>query len=147
MTIADTKVELTLKTFCTLLYNYVPKGFIREHPNGIRLVDGNDQYEGRVEIFYLGVWSTVCDDNFYAEAANVLCRMLGFTSATSSYCCSKFGQGSGENIFSNVYCEGHEANISECRYRFYSAAAVSSSDSKYSCDHSEDVALVCDPGE
>ena len=46
--------------------------------SGVRLV-GGDSTSGRVEIFYHGVWGTVCDDDFASNnnAARVVCAMLG----------------------------------------------------------------------
>lgn len=42
-----------------------------------RLADGNE-FEGRVEVKYHGVWGTVCDDDFSEKEASVLCNSLGF---------------------------------------------------------------------
>lgn len=43
-----------------------------------RLMDGNNELEGRVEVKYRGVWGTVCDDDFGEREANVFCKSLGF---------------------------------------------------------------------
>lgn len=43
---------------------------------GIRLTGGSGN-SGRVEINFMGLWGTVCDDGFGVEDARVVCRMLG----------------------------------------------------------------------
>ena len=45
----------------------------------VRLVNGRNQYEGRLEIFHNGNWGTVCDDGFNETSATVVCRMLNVT--------------------------------------------------------------------
>ena len=44
----------------------------------IRLADGDYFRYGRVEVLYNDVWGTVCDDGFYSNNAEVVCRSLGF---------------------------------------------------------------------
>ena len=45
-----------------------------------RLVDGDSQYAGRLEICVNGIWGTVCDDLFNNVDATVACKTLNLPS-------------------------------------------------------------------
>lgn len=49
----------------------------------IRLVNGPDAYQGRVEVYAFGQWGTICDDAFTNQNAGVLCQMLGYSRSVS----------------------------------------------------------------
>ena len=56
----------------------------------VRLVEGNTQYEGRVEVCINRVWGTVCSSRYFSSwewsfyyywgtpDSNVVCRQLGY---------------------------------------------------------------------
>lgn len=46
----------------------------------LRLVGGTNSSSGRLEIYYSGVWGTICDDGFSGTEALVACRQLEFSS-------------------------------------------------------------------
>ena len=59
----------------------------------VRLVDGRNAAEGRVEFCFSNQWGTVCDDSWNVNDARVVCRQLGFPEETGNYvasrlCCS-----------------------------------------------------------
>ncbi|XP_056151205.1 lysyl oxidase homolog 3B isoform X2 [Lampris incognitus] len=90
--------------------------------------------EGRIEIFYKGEWGTICDDDFSLTNANVLCRQLGFVSATGWTHSAKYGKGQGKIWLDNVLCNGGEKSIELCKSRGWGNS---------DCTHDEDAGVVC----
>ena len=45
----------------------------------IRLVDGVDDLEGRIEICWKGSWGAVCSVGFGVEEAKIACKQLGYS--------------------------------------------------------------------
>ena len=52
----------------------------------VRLVNGTDSSEGRLELCLYTIWGTVTDLRFYAQEAIVVCRMLGYDVDSSGGC-------------------------------------------------------------
>ena len=48
----------------------------------VRLIGGETQLEGQVEICFDGVWGTICNDNWGSRDATVVCRQLGTPQGT-----------------------------------------------------------------
>ena len=70
----------------------------------MRLVDGNTEGEGRVEVFHAGQWGTVCDDHWSEIDANIVCKELGFARAIAAAGFSTFGEGSGRVSRLSDFC-------------------------------------------
>ena len=54
----------------------------------MRLADGFDDFEGRVEVCYFGRWGTVCDHSWSTAHAEVICRQLGLPTLGKYFCIS-----------------------------------------------------------
>ncbi|KAM8856397.1 uncharacterized protein marco isoform 2-T2 [Spinachia spinachia] len=95
----------------------------------VRLVPGRAQ--GRVEVKYNGVWGTVCDDSFDTVDGKVICKMLGFQTAMSTFTASP---GSGRIWLDDLKCLGTESDIFSCVHR---GVGVNN------CQHNEDAGVYC----
>ena len=79
----------------------------------IRLMGGGRNY-GRVEIYEYRVWGTVCDDTRDMTDANVACRELGYTGASSLSRSPAYGQGTGHILRDHINCIGSETSLVNC---------------------------------
>ena len=101
----------------------------------IRLVGGNTQHEGRVEVYRNGEWQTVCDDAWGISEAQVVCRQLGYGDAISALRNAYFGRGSGGRWQVVWHCSGSESSLQNCRT------------SPSACGHIEDASVRCSGSE
>lgn len=107
----------------------------------IRLRNGTNDFEGRVELLHNGEWGAICDDNFDVNDAIVICRMLGYGAPVEALGNSHFGPGGGKDFkywIDELACSGNERDISECSFAGYGI---------HNCDvsHTEDASVRCTP--
>ena len=90
--------------------------------------------KGRVEVFYNGIWGTVCDDYWDLKDAKVVCRQLGFVGAVAANSSAAFGAGKGQIWLDDVRCTGVESSLPECGHNGWGIE---------NCAHSEDAGVMC----
>ncbi|XP_030853648.1 scavenger receptor cysteine-rich domain superfamily protein isoform X2 [Strongylocentrotus purpuratus] len=108
-------------------------------PSLVRLVESDGSTitnQGRVEVYANGQWGTVCDDDWGQNDADVVCRELGFTGASSFMSgftnFKTFGPGSERINLGSLKCEGDETSILNCPMGVRSK-----------CSHFEDAGVIC----
>ena len=76
--------------------------------------DDSTSNNGRLEIYYQGVWGSVCYDDWDYYDAQVACRQLGYsTEGATAY---SENQGSTQVHLGGVYCEGYESRLDQCSH-------------------------------
>ncbi|XP_072526522.1 neurotrypsin [Salminus brasiliensis] len=104
----------------------------------VRLVDGENEREGRVEILVGGQWGTICDDGWTDQDAEVVCRQLGFSGIAKARVMAYFGEGEGPIHVDNVKCTGGESSLTDCIKQPFGT---------HNCRHSEDAGVICNYGQ
>ncbi|KAJ8040994.1 Neurotrypsin [Holothuria leucospilota] len=100
----------------------------------IRLVGGQSENEGRVEVLANRRWGTVCDDDWDLDDAIVVCKELGYPGAEAYFTNSYFGGGSGTIWLDNVECSGEENSLNDCTKNIMG---------NHNCVHAEDAGVTC----
>ena len=72
-------------------------------------------FQGNIEVFHLGEWGSICDDEWDTYDANVACKQLGFPGASRHTHSSQYGYGLVKIWMDNVYCYGTEKSVTDCR--------------------------------
>ncbi|XP_078059633.1 scavenger receptor cysteine-rich type 1 protein M130-like [Mustelus asterias] len=99
-----------------------------------RLVGGQDDCSGRLEIEYGNTWGTVCDLNWHLQDAKVVCASLKCGEVISIPGGAYFGEGNGP-IWQDIYkCQGTESILWDC---------PTEQRNQHNCTHRHDVSVIC----
>ncbi|KAF7287908.1 hypothetical protein GWI33_000255 [Rhynchophorus ferrugineus] len=106
----------------------------------IRLLGGDTETEGRLQLKLGNQWGTVCNYGWTRENAALVCQQLGLVLNPLDWCMERNeipDAGTSEDVIvSNVQCQDYDLDITKCRLE-------TASDFYNSCDHSNDVGLRC----
>lgn len=118
--------------------DYIIGAFVDNTEQGtLRLSQGSNEYEGRLEVFYNLEWGTVCDDSFDVNDGKVVCNQLGLDfDKVLSNSDSRFGNyAESRNIWmDDLGCSGGESRLDECSFSDWAA---------HNCGHHEEIYLRC----
>ncbi|KAJ7989828.1 hypothetical protein DPEC_G00308540 [Dallia pectoralis] len=103
----------------------------------VRLMGGQRDSEGRVEVYHEGKWGTICDDGWDLPEAQVVCRQLRFPGAISAVTGGTYGEGSGSIWLDDMECKGTEKYLSSCSFKGWALT---------DCSHKEDAGVICARG-
>uniref|UniRef100_T1E173 protein-lysine 6-oxidase n=1 Tax=Cupiennius salei TaxID=6928 RepID=T1E173_CUPSA len=134
-------VATLLPTSIGIPRNRTSRRTVRRHPRNVkegtlRLIGGKTPREGNVEIYHMGTWGSICDDEWDLREANIACRSLGFPNATRGTHNSEFGRGRRKIWMDNLYCKGDEGNLDSCRFDGWGS---------HDCAATEAAGVICEP--
>ncbi|KAM8913790.1 scavenger receptor cysteine-rich type 1 protein M130-like isoform 2-T2 [Spinachia spinachia] len=103
--------------------------------DSIRLVDGSSHCSGRLEVrsHQSNQWSSVCEEDFDQQGAEVVCRELG-CGAPSVLQGALYGEVEAPMWTKGFQCGGHESALLDCR---------SSGSERNTCSPAKAVGLTC----
>lgn len=103
----------------------------------LRLVDGQNNCSGRVEVKVQEQWGTVCSNGWGKEEVSVICRQLGCPTEIQAPSWSNATQGSGPIWMDHVSCGGNESALWDCKHDGWG---------KHTCSHHQDAGVTCSDG-
>ena len=98
----------------------------------VRLVEGSLPNEGRVEVYYNGIWGTVCSNGWDDGDSSLVCAQLGFKSSVIT---TEFIPATGRILLNNVMCSSTDTVLASCGH--YGVGIT------FNCDHYKNVAIKC----
>ncbi|KAL3873370.1 hypothetical protein ACJMK2_036499 [Sinanodonta woodiana] len=105
--------------------------------DSIRLYDGYDEFEGRLELNISGQWGTVCNEGWTDQNSALVCQQLGLTYYPDYGTPRLTIQGQSQPIWKSlVSCGELDTNIFEC---------MAERPGEFSCTHEQDVFIRCMP--
>ncbi|XP_036093051.1 scavenger receptor cysteine-rich type 1 protein M130 isoform X2 [Rousettus aegyptiacus] len=103
----------------------------------LRLMAGENECTGRVEVKVQGEWGTVCNNGWDMDEVSVICRQLGCPTVIKATGWNNFSAGSGRIWMDHVSCRGNESALWNCKHDGWG---------KHNCTHQQDAGVTCSDG-
>ncbi|XP_072342212.1 scavenger receptor cysteine-rich type 1 protein M130-like [Scyliorhinus torazame] len=112
----------------------IPLHYFLSGHKQLSLSDGGSRCAGRLEIYYSGIWGSVCDDTWDLTDAEVVGKQLGCGNALQLPFPAASGPGTGTIWLDELDCSGNESSIWQCPHALWG---------NHDCNHKEDVEIMC----
>ncbi|XP_033099551.1 uncharacterized protein LOC117103150 [Anneissia japonica] len=86
--------------------------------DGVRLINGEFDSEGRLEVYTDSGWHSICTQDINTEAARVVCKQLNFDDVKNISDVSTTNSTS--SALHNISCSGRESRFEECMFEIMS---------------------------
>ena len=97
--------------------------------------DGENELEGRLEVYKDGEWGTVCHQGFGMNDAVAVCRQLGYYGLNPTFQRgAAYGEGTGPVHMTSLRCNIHSQSLADCNSTVPDPAV---------CTHRKDVGVAC----
>ncbi|KAK2856304.1 hypothetical protein Q5P01_005039 [Channa striata] len=103
----------------------------------VRLVNGSNRCEGRVELFHNGLWKRACNTGWGNAESKVLCKAVSCGDPTLTQT-PHFGEADGL-LGVKTHCLGNESSISLCSFQEFNESCA---DAAVVCSNSQPIRLV-----
>lgn len=103
----------------------------------MKLTNGPTPHEGMLTMRYGKTFGPVCDDSFDLNAADVVCRELGFFRAEKVLLGAPYGVPTAPFLLDDIVCTGTETALARCARNEWFV---------HNCEPEEAVGVKCIPG-
>ncbi|XP_072411949.1 scavenger receptor cysteine-rich domain-containing protein DMBT1-like [Chiloscyllium punctatum] len=112
-----------------------PSVIVQTEHKEMRLVNGKNRCEGRVEVFYNKTWGTVCSESLDFHDATVICKQLHCGVLVDiSYDNKLFGAGTGPIWLGEIDCPSKESTLWQCQRNPWG---------QHNCNGRKDAGVLC----
>ncbi|XP_061602330.1 deleted in malignant brain tumors 1 protein-like [Cololabis saira] len=104
----------------------------------VRVVNGSNRCDGRVEVYHGGLWKRVCSSDWGKEEADVLCQEISCGSPVVQSEVPYFGEALGLSGIKTT-CAGNETSLSQCLLQDFKESCI---DATVVCKNSRPIRLM-----